>query len=348
MEKLKSLDIKRIIKIGTILIGFALIVFISFYSASFDFLNFDWAGWAANSSILVGIMIFGILMGLSVGADIQKEKKGGRFQSACDQYNFILASIDQIKYYFSQFWLWYKERKLIEKKIDYLIDNEYDIRTATIIVKNIEKEDLVIGKLFFDESKQYEKIYIKDNVPIKKLNYDQYEIIKKLFEIKLDTFGESYYLSLFDDGETQTNEAEKGKKIANKIKKDKRNSFIIKIASSLIISIVWSALTVKEFTDGGDASSVQKAWLNLLSRISALITSFVSGYSTSVVNVRDQANAIENKSSILNEFATCYEKKIFVPETYEQMIERELKEQKQYEEEHKVDVEVVDLIPQIE
>ena len=343
LDKLRSINIKKIIKIITIIIGFSLIVFMSFFSAKFDFSSLDWGEWGANTSILVGIMIFGILMGNSIGTDTQKEKVkyddnnklvGGRFQVACAEYNIIRAEIETIKYYFSQFWLWYKERKLIEKKVDYLIDNQFDMRVAHIIVKEIEKEDLVVGKLGFDDTKPKEKIYIKNNIPIKKLDKQQLEVVKKIFDIKLDTFGESYYLSLFDDGDYKVNEAEKGKAIAKKIARDKRNNYILKISSSLIVSVVWSAITIKEFVDGGDASAVQKAWMNLLSRITALITSFVSGYSTSVVNVRDQANAIDNKTSILKEFKQVYEDKIFVPETYEQMIERELKEQ--LEEDNKV------------
>ena len=93
----------------------------------------------------------------------------------------------------------------------------------------------------------------------------------------------------------------------------------------MIISIVWTALTIKEFVDGED--SARKAWLNLISRIFALITSFVSGYTTAVVNVRDQARAIENKTNILHDFQTAYDNKEFRIETYEEMIEREYQEQ---------------------
>ena len=340
MEKLKNLNVKKLIKIITTTIGFILIVFMSFFDAIFDFLHFDWFRWLANSSILVGIMIFGLLMGNSIGSDNQKEKVkynekgelvGGRYQVACNQYNEIRLEIECIKYYFSQFWLWFKQRKLFEKKVDYLLDNQFDTRVASIIVKNIEKDDLEIGKLQLDPTKPHEKIYVKNGIKIKKLNEQEIEILKGLFEIKLDTFGETYYLHLFDNGENKTNEAEIGKKIAYKIKRDKRVGMILKITSSLIISIVWSALTIKEFTDGGDVSARQRAWLNLLSRLTALITSFVSGYSTSVVNVKDQALAIDNKVSILKEFKNCYENKIFIPETYEEMIERELKEQQEIE-----------------
>lgn len=350
MEKLKSLNFKKLIKVGTILLGFALVIFVSFFSISFDFSNFNWGEWGASSSMLVGIMIFGILMGASIGADLQKEKAfydengkliGGRYQLACAEYNAMLLSIFQIKIYFSQFWIWYKERQLKEKKIEYLIDNEFDINVATIIVNSIEKEDLVVGKLGYDENDPKKTVFIKnEKIKIKKLNSVELEHVKNAFKIKLDTFGDSYYLCLFDEGHGKVKESEKGKAIKRKIEKDKRNGLIMKIVSSLVISIVWSALTIKEFVDGGDASAQQKAWMNLLSRIFSLITSFVSGYSISVINVRDEADAIENKTNILSFFKASYENKTFVPETYEEMIERELKEQKEIQEKEEKELEL--------
>ena len=79
-------------------------------------------------------MIYGILMGNSVGTDIQKEKVGGRFQNACSEYTETLLTIQAIKIYFSQFWLWYKAKQLKEKKIEFLIDNQFDSVVATKIV----------------------------------------------------------------------------------------------------------------------------------------------------------------------------------------------------------------------
>ena len=197
---------------------------------------------------------------------------------------------------------------------------------------------MVVGKFVYDETKPTEKIYIKGKAKLKKIDNEQLEIVKKIFTLKLDTFGESYYLSLFDDGLGKIKEAEVGKAIQKKIERDKRNSFILKITSSLIISIVWSALTINDFiSEGGDAAR-KKAWMNLLSRLSALITSFVSGFSTSIINVRDQANAIENKSNILKDFKTATDSDFYHKETYEEMIERELKYARirKYEEESKL------------
>jgi len=338
-DKIKAINLKKVLKSVALGISVILIVFVSFFDVIFDLSTFEWGRWAANTAILSGIMIFGILMGNSIGTDTQKEKAvynnqgeliGGLYQLKSKEYLQVRIAIEQIKFYFGEFWLWYKAKKLVEKKIDFLIDNEFEMKYAKIIVNSIEKEDLEIGKFIFDENNPNEKIYVKKingkDIKIKKCSKEQSEIIKDTLNFQLDTFGESYYLSLYDDGDYKVNEAEKGKKIAQKIKRDKRNNFIIKILSSLVFSIVWAALTIRDFTEG-DENATKRAWLNLISRLFALVSSFVSGYSTSVINVRDQARAIENKTDILKDFQTAYEKKEFRIETYEEMIEREYQEQ---------------------
>ena len=331
-EKLKSINIKKAVKTTALVFAFILIIFMSFYDLIFDFENFDIQAWLARTALLSGIMIFGILMGNSIGTDSQKEKVEGLFQVKAREYTEQRLIVESIKSYFSEFWLWFKQKKLVEKKVDYLIDNQFESKYAKIIVNSITKEDMVVGKFIFDSNDPNETIYVKEingkDIKIKKCSVEQSEIINETLDFTLDTFGESYYLSLYDDGDYKSNEAEKGKRIAQKIKRDKRNNFIIKITSSMVISIVWGALTIRDFISE-DTDARLKAWLNLLSRIFALITSFVSGYATSVVNVRDQARAIENKTDILKDFKTAYDNKEFRIETYEQMIEREYQEQQE-------------------
>ena len=101
---------------------------------------------------------------------------------------------------------------------------------------------------------------------------------------------------------------------------------ILRIVLSTVISIVWSAMTIYDFTEG-DPMAAKRAWVNLLTRFVSLITSYISGFSTSVVNVRDQARAIENKSKILSNFKNDIESKRFIPESYEEQLERLYKEQ---------------------
>ena len=330
-EKIKSLDIKKVVKTLTMLFGIILIVVLSLFDINFDFTNIDWERWAAKTTVLIGIMIFGILMGISTGSDIQKERVGGLYQLKCKEYNEIRLVIKPIEDFFSAWWLYFKEKKLVEKKIDYLIDMQVDMRIAKIMVKHLDKDDFVVGKMIYDPSKPYEKIYVKEldngeQIKFKKIKQEESEEYKKIFAFKLDTYGESYYLSLYDYGDIKTNDAELGKKLTKKIKKDRRNSMILRIVLSTVISIVWSAMTIYDFTEG-DPMAAKRAWVNLLTRFVSLITSYISGFSTSVVNVRDQARAIENKAQILSNFNNDITNKRFVPESYEEMIEREYQEQ---------------------
>ena len=360
----KGITTKKLIKGGAVFFGFALIIFMTFFDAIIDPKKLNLSTWLTNSLTVLAIMVFGILMGESVGQDTQQEKVGGLYQNSCNEYLAIRESIRQIDTFFSQWWIKHKERRLREKNIYYLVSHQFDTQVASTIVKNIEKSDLVVGKLIYDENRAFEKIYLKENdkgkkIPFKKLDNEQAEIVKHIFTITLDTFEPDYYLTLFDE-DLSTNDVEKGKKIANRITKTKVVKKATKIIGSLAISAVWGMLTIREFIngEGANADAQRKAaWLNLISRITSLITSFASGYSTSVINVKLQSRAIQNKTDILTLYKNETEKKIFVPETYEQMIARELKEQEQYEKEHTVETEIVDtkenensvaLIPQVE
>ena len=340
-KKIKALDIKKVVKTLTMLFGVILITFMSFFDMKFDFQNIDWERWIARMTVLVGIMIFGILMGNSTGSDIQKEKTiydednkliGGLYQLKCAEYEDIRKKIKDKEDSFSSWWLYFKEKKLVEKKIDYLIDSQVDMRLAKLMVKYLTKDDFVVGKMIYDPTKEYEKIYVKElengeTIKFRKIKKEEADEFIKIFSFKLDTYGESYYLSLYDNGYIKTNDAELGKKLAEKIRKDRRNAMILKIVTSTIISIVWSAMTVYDFMEEGGTSAVKQAWINLLTRFTALITSYISGYSTAVVNVRDQARAIENKAQILSNFNNDITQKRFIPESYEESIEREYQEQ---------------------
>ena len=336
----KGITTKKIIKGFAIVMGVSLIIFMTFFDAILDPKKLDLATWLTNSLTMLAIIVFGIVMGESIGEDAQKEKVNGMYQNASADYLIVRESIRQIDAFFSQWWLLHKQKRLFEKKIDFLVNNQFDTRVATTIVKYIEKEDIVVGKLIFDEKKPTEKIYIKEikgkQFKFKKIYADQKDIVLSIYKITLDTFGDDYYLSLYDDGIENTNDAEKGKKIAERIKQVKIWRKVIKIASALVISAVWGMLTIREFSGGGDEDSAMKtAWINLISRITSLITAFASGFSTSVINVKNLSYAIENKSEILRSYKQDYDNKVFIPETYEQMVEREYLEQIQVEEENK-------------
>jgi hypothetical protein len=326
LVKQKNITTKKLIKASTLVMGLALIVFMTVSNVIFDPEKLDLFSWMTSSLILVGIMVFGLLMGESIGFDKQSEKIDGLYQKNLKEYNIFRASIEYIEIYFSQFYLWFKERELIRKKTEYLIDNSFDGQWAKIIVLHARKQDLQIGKLILDENEQA-KIYVYENekgeqIKIKKITKEQADIVKHIFEIKLESQPYSYYLSAFGDGKGGY-ELEQGSYLQSKLKSDKRFNRALKIGSSLLISLVWGMATTKDFVDG----SQTQAWFNLLSRLTAFCTSFVSGWGSSVISVKTQAEIVENKTSVLKTFSKSIETKNFIPETYEQMVARELEEQ---------------------
>lgn len=317
----KNITAKKLIKATTLIMGLALIVLMSISNVIIDPYNIDLYSWATNSLILVGIMVFGLLMGESIGSDKQSEKVNGLYQRNLKDYNTMRAEISPIEIYFSQFYLWFKEKELYKKKINYLVDNSFDMQWAKVIIGNIEKTDMVIGKMILDENDK-ETIYLKGDKKIKKVNEEQAKVVISAITLKLDTPNYPYFLTAFGDGKGG-GVLERGSYLQKKLRSDKRWNRVLKIVSSLFISLLWGMATIKDFADGEQ----MQAWFNLISRLTAFLTSFVSGWSSSVVSVKTMAEIIENKRNVLFDFKTFYNNKEFKPESYEEQVEREFMEQ---------------------
>ena len=324
----KNLTKKKVIKITTIAIVVALIVFSTISNAIIDPEHLNFFKWLTNSLILVAIMVFGLFMGESIGEDEQKERKFGLYQESIKNYESAYKLIEDIRIYFSNFFLWYKEREIRQAKIDYLMDNEIDGRWAKICVDKLEKADFVVGKFIIDESKPKEKVYMKempngDVARIHKATQEEADKIIKMFDIKIETYGYAYYLS-YTESDVRGGNLRKAVPLNKKLHNNKVFNRILKITSTLFISLVWGMLTVEEFSSGAERL---QAWFLLISRITCLVSSIISGWTSAVISVKIQANIINNKKDVLNDFRDSVDKKLFVPETYDEMVEREYLEQ---------------------
>lgn len=324
----KNITKKKIIKAATIVCGLGLIVFMTVSNAIIDPEHLDFFNWLSNSLIIIAIMVFGLLMGESLGEDEQKDKINGLYQTSINEYKAIEKLVKNYLIYFSQFFIWFKEKELKIEKVDFLMDNEIDGRWAKQCVDFLEKSDFEVGKFIIDESNPNEKIYLKKlsngkEIKIHKATKEEAKIIIKMFEVKIETYGYSYYLT-YTKTEIKGGKLKKAVPLNKKINRDKLFNRTLKIISALFISLIWGMLTTREFTSG---EQKKQAWFLLLSRVLALFTSIVSGWTSAVISVKDQAQIIKNKADILQEFYDSMENKIFIPETYDQMIEREYNEQ---------------------
>lgn len=333
----KNITAKKLTKATTILMGVVLIVFMTISNVIFDPKNLDFFKWFTNSLILVGIMVFGLLMGESVGHDKQAENVNGLFQINLNSYNVFRSTLDDIEIYFSQFYLWFKERELIRKKIEILVDNSFDGQWAKMLVLNAKKEDLVAGKLIKGEEK--EKIYIKQDekgnfIKLKKISAEDAANVQKMLDANLNgTPKETYFLSAFANGSGGGLLAQSGS-LQRKIKLDKRFNRTFKIVSSLFVSLVFGMASVSDFAD---ENAKLQAWMNLITRLTALITSFVSGWGSSVITVKTEAEIIANKEAVLRTFRKYADNGEFKPLSYEEEVAIEY--DKQLQEEMKIKIE---------
>lgn len=327
-EKIKkSFTMKKAVKLLTIIGGLALIVFMTVANVTLDPTHIDWTTYLTNSLILVGIMVFGLVMGESVGDDRQTEKRGGLYQTNLCAYHEAKGAIADIEIYFEQFYLWFKEKCSYTKRVDFLVDNGFDHAWAKAIIDCIAIDD--IDRL----TKQSIVVERKDKkIIVKRIAVEQAEAVRKALNgsVKINAPSYSYYLSAYGKA-TRSYVLEQEHEINKDIKINKGANRGLKIISSLAISALWAMVTVNDFMDGDSA----QAWLNLISRITSFITSFSSGWGTSVVNVKLQALLLENKATILKYFKDCTDKKEFTPKTYEEeaqaIWEQEERERKEAE-----------------
>lgn len=336
----KNFTMKKAIKALTIVGGLLLIVFMTVVNVTLDPRKIDLKTYATNAMIMVGIMVFGLVMGESVGEDRQTEKGGGLYQTNLGLYYEAKEAISPIEIYFEQFYIWFKEKQTYSKRIDFLVNNGFDHLWAKAIIDCAELSDVdKLTKETLCYEKNGKKVYVKRIAP------EQAEAVRKALNgsIRIDAPSYAYYLSAHSHANKKYL-LEQQKEIDRAIKLNKGASRGLKIITSLAISAIWAMVTVQDFMDGNNA----QAWLNLVSRITSFVTSFSSGWGTSVVNVKLMAQMLENKASVLKYFKDCTDKKEFTPKTYEEEAQAIWEQEEKAREETKANTIDPVIVPNLE
>lgn len=294
--------------------------------------HMDWWGWLTRTLILVGILIPSIVLGELMSVDRQKENPDGLYQIALKRIHSDLDSIKEIKIYFSQFFFWFKEKENIRVRRDYLMSNEFDGLEATYIVRYVRKEDL-------NELTQHPITKTASDgreIVIKTLSEEKAQVVSEMLKGKLDIQEKSYayYLTSSDDEETSRSILQEGHRISRQRGKSVMRSRIFKILSFVIFSAIWAMIVPDSSSDMG---SVQ-TWMNLTSRLAAMIGGLTSGWLTSITSAKMMASEMDKKSEVLETFKLDYEKGIFVPKSYEELAAEEESEYKKKLEEAKLSV----------
>lgn len=326
-DKLKNIDIKHLVKVLAIFFGFVLIIVMSIVNVGIN-KEFDVVEWLKNSIIILGIIVFGLLMGETSGRDKQIEKVNGLYQTSLRNYNEFFKKIEGKIIYFAQFYSWLLPKQLREKKINFLIKNNVDPAKANLIVDNCSKQDIEELKLHPIE---------RNGIIIRQLEEHEVDAVLEIFDksFKLNVCNANYYLTAFSEGDVSSTILEEGKDLEGKRKNNRHRRRILKMVSSLVFSLIFGLLTANELMKAGDT----QAWFNLIMRITALLTSLFSGWLSSVVDVKLMARMLINKLNVLKLFENCMKDKVFIPkfeqdlakEEYEKWQKEELEKQSGYE-----------------
>ena len=326
MNTLKKFNQKKILTYALLLILVIFIVILTWIPLIFDVNHLDINKWITTTLINVGIMVCAIILGEMLGEDRQINKVDGLYQQALKKYNDLLYKLTnerKIIIYFSQFYIWFKALELKRKKESYLVDNGFDQTVASLIVKYINRDDIeemrhrVVVKLDEDTKKE---------IKFRKIHDDEYEILKVIYspEFQIDVPKYTYYLSAFGDS-SSVSTLEQAKRIEHKERLNKTFNRVFKILLAVFISLIWGMATVQELNDG----ATQEAIINTIIRLFSLISGLLSGYMTSVVTVKLSSQKIENKVQVLTFMEIYYDSKEFIPKTYEEIVEEELKKEEE-------------------
>ena len=324
---LTKINPKKILSYVLLGVLVVFIVVLTWVPLIFDIEHLNVNKWITNSLISVGIMIGGIILGEIFGEDKQKEKVKGLFQIALKAYNDTLQRITQshIVVFFSQWYIWFKANELQRKKIGFLVDHGFDQQVAEHIVKYIDREEVDLMK---------SKVYIKtledgETIKFKRLREEEYELVQEIYspDFTIDAPKYTYYLSAFGDS-SSVSTLEEAKRIEKKEHLNKTFNRTFKIVVSLFISFIWGMATIEELTEG----RMKEAIANTFWRMVALISGLLGGFLTSVVAVKLASQKLDNKTQVLTFMEIDITDKNFVPKTYEQIVEDEIKEEEEQKE----------------
>ena len=311
LEKIQKMNFKKMARGFAILWMIVFIIVMTVTNVGIDE-KFNFLKWMGNAMILFGIAVFGLFMGESIGIDRQKERIekdekgniiGGLYQKNLAEYNIFRAKIDSIIIYFSLFYDWLVPQRLESKQINFLIMNDVKRNKAKAIVLYCNLDDLWQLK-----SGAIKKTVDGKDIYIDKLSEHEIEPVEEVLKgkVKLELSGSSYYLQAFAES-NQRDIIEQGEAYKKARQYNKKSSRAVRLVSGAFISLALGILTVNEMMKGNDA----QAWMNLVTRIANLFTALLSGWLSGAIDVKIEANAIENKTDILKLFESAFQKKLF-------------------------------------
>lgn len=309
-ERFKRYNVKTLLKFMTLLWAVALIVLMTLAHVGLDPENMDFNTWLSKAVLMIGISIFGLVMGEGIGRDKQMGDPNGLFQRNMAQYNEVREQIRKNEMCFGDFLNDYRIKETEKKKLNYLMNN--GVEKAEEVLKYIQLSDL-------DELAQH-PIKLENGTIIRQLGEEQIKAIKKVLKGKIivEASNNAYYLSAYSHN-TETSILEVGSSLDKAIKSNLSFNRTFKLLTSILFSLIWAMVTVDDFISGDNIA----AWVDLISRLMTLFSCLFSGLSSARIDVKLKAKQLENKYIILRQFKESCDSGLVNKVSYEEKAKQE-------------------------
>ena len=315
-EKLKQflfkMNLKVLVNLLVFLFVVILIIICTIIQVGLDFSLIDWPSWAANCLLLIGITMVGQISFEGIFTSYLYQKEGWKYVNAKKDYKDTIEKVADLRIYLWQYLENFQKQELRKARIDILnqcgIDNPtqfVDIATPSRI-KALSQHPIYIEEIDYTwdtlTNFQAQQVFYAFNI-------EQYgnKKSKKEHGLIVDNPGADYYLNI-DSEIVMTSILNEPRVLNKKIKSNQFFGRTLKILSFILVSIIWSAFTISEISDGSPTM-----WLNLISRLLALFGGALSGITTAMGTVTLIARKINSKTQVLQNFLTAVKNKEFTP-----------------------------------
>ena len=319
-------------------IGLVFVLGFIVVSAVWDltFGTFDPVTFVSDVLILVAIALMSMSLSDGMSQEVNMNKTLGVYNEAVDNYEKALKAVEPIKIYFSQWFLWFKERETKNKRLNWLTAHNIDGISAKKILKYATMNDLAgmykdcdergykktlpdgkivrLPKLETEEAYQAAKSVLNGEHDVKAKNYSVYLYLESADELDMDTLSRQDYLK--------------------KRKEERRR----RAYRRMLVRVIGLALLFAALVPADPEEATANKWWIFLKRIGTFCTTFISGWLVGSNEVVGKAALIKDKRDKIEIFKDCHDKGLWHYKTEDELDAEILAQWEKEDEEAKASV----------
>lgn len=293
------------------LLGF--IVLSAVWDLTFGY--FDVVNFVADTLILTAISIGSLVLSEKFSEESNMNKLVGVYNLSVNEYMAIIATVDGIRVYFSQWYYWFLARETKAKREGYLMLHGIDGTTAKKIVRYATLTDI---EPMANATKHYIKV-LEDGRKIvfdKLETNEQREAVKEVLSGMHDIKDTNYsnYLFIDDIKEANMSMLERQNYLEKRRAEMRKRAMVFAILRLVTTSLLMAALV-----PAAPEEQTANKWWTFCKRIGVFFTSLLIGWKAGSNDVIARAAIVKDKANIIRQFKDCNEKGLWRPKTEEEM-----------------------------